>query len=94
MTYTNFESIPTVLTVNELMDVLRVGRNTAYDLVRSGQIKGIHIGKQIRILKDDLFEFLNGNSADTGKVCCTEDKFRCYNTSDSGQANRAVERRM
>ena len=46
----SFDDIPLVLTVEELMPILRVGRNTAFTLVRSGQIKSIRAGKQIRIL--------------------------------------------
>lgn len=58
----NFEDIPLVLTVEELMPILSIGRNTAYELVRSGQIKSIHAGKQIRILKHELLEFLTGRT--------------------------------
>ena len=35
----NFDDIPLVLTVEELMPILSIGRNTAFALVRSGQIK-------------------------------------------------------
>ena len=54
----SFDDIPLVLTVEELMPILGVGRNVAYELVRSGQIKSTHIGKHARILKPDLQRFL------------------------------------
>ncbi len=54
----NFDDIPLVLTVEELMPILSIGRNTAFALVRSGQIKSIRAGKQIRILKHELLEYL------------------------------------
>ena len=54
----SFDDIPLVLTVEELMPILCIGRNTAFALVRSGQIKSIRTGKQIRILKHELLEYL------------------------------------
>ena len=40
------------------MPILGIGRNTAYELVRSGQIRSIRIGKQLRIPKQTLIEYL------------------------------------
>ena len=40
------------------MLVLKVGRNTAYALVRSNQIRVIRIGKQIRIPREEVIRFL------------------------------------
>ena len=40
------------------MPVLGIGRNAAYELVRSGQIRCIHIGRKIRISKDAVAEYL------------------------------------
>lgn len=59
----SFDDIPLVLTVEELMPILCIGRNTAFALVRSGQIKSTHIGKHTRILKPDLLRFLTGTNA-------------------------------
>ena len=58
----SFDDIPLVLTVEELMPILCIGRNTAFTLVRSGQIKSIRAGKQIRILKHELLEYLTGGT--------------------------------
>lgn len=44
------------------MLILSIGRNTAFSLVRSGQIRSIRTGKQIRILKHDLRQFLEGGT--------------------------------
>ena len=55
---TSFDDIPLVLSVEELMPILHVGRNTVYELVRSNQIRGIKVGKQIRVLKTDVLQFL------------------------------------
>ena len=54
----SFDDIPLVMTVEDLMHILQVGRNTAYELVRSGEIKSIRVGRQIRITRDALMVFL------------------------------------
>ncbi len=57
--YRSFDDLPLTLRVEDLMPILDIGRNTAYELVRSGQIKSIRIGKQIRIPKNEVYRFLN-----------------------------------
>lgn len=56
--YVSYDDIPLVMTVEDLMPILLIGRNTAYELVRSGEIKSIRVGRQIRIPRDALIEFL------------------------------------
>ena len=56
--YRSFDDLPLTLRVEDLMPILSVGRNTAYELVRSGQIRSIRIGKQLRIPKQDLIAYL------------------------------------
>ena len=41
------------------MPILGIGRNTAYELVRSGQIRSIRIGRQLRIPKEAVQEYLS-----------------------------------
>lgn len=50
----NFEQLPLFLNVAMLASVLDIGRNSAYDLVRSGQIASVKVGKQYRIPRDAL----------------------------------------
>lgn len=52
-----------VVTVCELAKMLRIGRNTAYDLVNSGQIQSVKVKNQIRIPKDSVIAFIKGKSA-------------------------------
>ena len=54
----SFDDIPLIITVEDLMHILQVGRNTACELVRSGEIKSIRVGRQIRITRDALMAFL------------------------------------
>ena len=56
---TSFENLPLVLHVKELAEVLSISQNTAYALVRSGQIRSIRTGRIYRIPKDALIEYLN-----------------------------------
>lgn len=53
------KDIPMVFSVPELARILQIGRNSAYELVKSGQIRSIHIGKNIRIPKQALLDYLN-----------------------------------
>ena len=53
------DNLPVVLSVQQLADVLQIGRNSAYDLVKSGQIRSIRIGRTIRIPQAALLEYLN-----------------------------------
>jgi len=57
--YRSFDDLPLTLRVEDLMPILGIGRNTAYELVRSGQIKSIRIGRKIRIPKAEVLAFLN-----------------------------------
>ena len=56
--YRNLHDLPVTLRVYDLMPILGIGRNTAYELTRSGQIRSVRIGRQIRIPREALLEFL------------------------------------
>ena len=57
-TITNFDNLLLALTVLEAGQVLRVGRSVTYELVRSGQLRSVRIGRSIRIPRDALVEYL------------------------------------
>ena len=57
--YHSFDDLPLTPRVEDLMPILGIGRNTAYELVRSGQIRSVKIGRQIRIPKQEVFAFLH-----------------------------------
>lgn len=54
--YRSYDELPLTLRVEDLMPILGIGRNTAYELVRCGKIPSIRIGRQLRIPKDALVE--------------------------------------
>ena len=52
------EDLPLVLHVKDLTSLLSVSHNTAYQLVRSWQIRSIRIGRTYRIPRDAVAEYL------------------------------------
>ena len=59
--YHSFDELPLTLRVEDLMPILGIGRNTAYELVRSKQIYSIKIGRQLRIPKQALIDYLTSS---------------------------------
>ena len=58
MQYTDFSSMPMVLTVNDVAETLAIGRNKAYALVNTGAIKSLRIGQHYRIPREALVDFI------------------------------------
>ena len=56
--YRSYDELPLTLRVEDLMPILDIGRNTAYELVRCGKIRSIRIGHQLRIPKDAIQDYL------------------------------------
>lgn len=50
-----------VLTVKELATLLRIGINNAYQLVRDGKIRSVRVGRQYRIPRRAVDEYLENN---------------------------------
>ena len=61
--YHTVDDIPLVLRVDDLMSILGIGRNAAYALIHSRQVRSIRIGKQIRIPRDAVVEYLSKDAA-------------------------------
>ena len=57
--YCSINDLPLVMKVEDLMPLLCIGRNTAYELVRSGQIRSIRVGRNIRVPKEAVAEYLS-----------------------------------
>ena len=54
----DFDSVPDVLTLSDLQNVLQIGRSTAYRLIKAKEIQSIRIGRCIRIPKQFLAEYV------------------------------------
>ena len=46
------------LTVDELCEFLRIGRTSAYRLLQTGQIEGVHIGRKWLVRENAVQEYL------------------------------------
>lgn len=53
---TTIGDLPELLGVDEVATWLNVGRNTAYELIRRGDIKSIRIGRLLRVPRAALAE--------------------------------------
>ena len=47
-----------IITVEELCGILMIGRNRAYELLKTGQISGFRLGRNWKIPKIALEEYL------------------------------------
>lgn len=55
----SFDELPLVLTAAETAQFLMVPPSAVYAHMRSGQLKTVRIGKQYRVLKHELLQFLS-----------------------------------
>ena len=55
---TNEKDLRLTYKVEELAPILGIGRNSAYELVRSGQIRSVRIGRTYRIPREALEDYL------------------------------------
>ena len=56
--YSMFKNEPDILTVPDVIRLLRIGKNSVYELIKVGAIGSIKKGKKIIIPKVCLIEFL------------------------------------
>lgn len=61
------EHLPLALSVQQIATLLKVSRNTAYTLVRSGALRSIRVGRQIRVPRSALEDYLNGITPEHGQ---------------------------
>ena len=51
-----FDDLPEMVTVEEAAAFLRIGRNAAYESVKTGALRSVRLGRTIRIPKQALLE--------------------------------------
>ena len=49
---------PDVLTPEDVMNFLSIGRNTVYSILKTGELSSVKVGKQYRIPKKYILEYL------------------------------------
>lgn len=58
-----FEQYPDVLTVCQVMEILQLGRDVVYGLLKKGEIPSSRVGKCIRVRKQDLVDYCTPKNA-------------------------------
>ncbi|USK86145.1 helix-turn-helix domain-containing protein [Peribacillus asahii] len=53
-----FSNYDDIVTIEDLMEILDVGRNKAYELLQTGQISSFKVGKAYRIPKVCIQEYV------------------------------------
>lgn len=54
-----FENLPFLLTPVEFADIMRISKSKAYSFLAQNLIPVVKIGRQMRIRKDDVVNFIN-----------------------------------
>ena len=62
MKYTDFTSMPLVLTISDVADTLQIGRSAASSLARSGKLFTVRVGSQIRVPRSALIAYLKAEA--------------------------------
>lgn len=57
--YNQSQPLPIMMTVPQIAQFLGIGLNSAYMLTRSNKIRSIRIGRQLRIPREALLEFIS-----------------------------------
>ena len=50
------EDYPDILTSQQVMEILSVGKNKLYRMIASGQLKAFRVGREWRVRKIDLLK--------------------------------------
>ena len=53
-----FDTYPDIMTILQVSEALRIGRNSAYNLVNNNSIRHLRIGSSIRVPKFCLVEYV------------------------------------
>ena len=51
-----------ILTVEDVLEVLNIGKNAAYDLFRSGEIKCFRLKNRWKVPKQAVIDYINNQS--------------------------------
>ena len=53
-----FADYPDVVTIEQVREMLNIGRNLAYRLIKSGEIRARKVGRSYRIFKASVIEYM------------------------------------
>ena len=57
-----FKQYPDVVSVSQLQEMLSIGRNSAYKLIKTGEIQSIRIGRTHRIPKSNIARYMKSTN--------------------------------
>ena len=57
-----FTAYPEILSVSQLMELLQIGKVLAYKLIVNKKIKALKIGREYKIIKQSVIDYINGRS--------------------------------
>jgi excisionase family DNA binding protein len=69
--HTKIEELPQFLTVEEWRTFMRIGRSSAYDLIRQGILPVIRWGRTVRISREAVMGFIVGMRPRRARVCAS-----------------------
>lgn len=55
----NLNDLPLTLRVEEVAEILRIGRGSAYELIRCGRLHAIRMGRRILVPRSSLESFFD-----------------------------------
>ena len=59
--YKSLDELPLILKVKDVSEVLSISLNSAYCLVRSGQVRHVRMGRSYLIPKEAILEYMEQN---------------------------------
>ncbi|MDE5582802.1 MAG: helix-turn-helix domain-containing protein [Ruminococcus sp.] len=64
------EDLNEIITIEELMKLLNIGKNTAYRLLESGEIRAFILGNKWKIPRKSVIEYINKMTYGTDSPSC------------------------
>ncbi|MDE6425129.1 MAG: helix-turn-helix domain-containing protein [Ruminococcus sp.] len=64
------EDLNEIITIEELMKLLNIGKNTAYKLLESGEIRAFILGNKWKIPRNSVSEYINKMTYGTDSPPC------------------------
>lgn len=56
-----FADYPDIVNVKQLQEILGIGRSLAYSLLTGGKVKAIKVGREYRIIKNSIIDYVSNN---------------------------------
>lgn len=72
-----FRDLPDALSAKELAQALRVNVKTVYKLIRTGEIPAVRVGREYRVAKGTLVDYLRSTERKAGNKYVLSDNSSC-----------------